>query len=467
MHSAAVRDILATVPADAFASDAHGHIAATITTLHLDQQPVDPTIVANDLRRQGLLERVGGGPFIVELYNLAPSLTAGAKHAEIVLTDWRNWRQVQIADEITFASLIGGDITGHIQELLDLSMHTGVDELALEDVRAALDDTLIEHPSLLVRDDGRHLLYENATNMVQSEPTHGKSMLAFITATEVIDDNGHILYLDYEDSLPRIARRMVSLGCSIDELEQHFHYKRMGPVSPGALAKLPRLATDLGVRLIVIDGLAEALASQGYDEDRAGDVVAWWCTVARPLAATGACVLILDHVTKSKEARGRWARGSGAKLGALDGAAYTIEPIESFSRAKSGRFKLVISKDRNGSVGAEGETAGIVQIDPVDNGNAISWKTSAEGTGEWQGPTDCMALIRRLFTEGGRDVEFGKSAVPTQLKAQFGSSFRRDTIYQALERLVIEGELSARTGPRNGRYYRLAGDLDDDTAEMF
>lgn len=95
------------------------------------------------------------------------------------------------------------------------------------------------------------------------------------------------------------------------------------------------------------------------------------------------------------------------------------------------------------------------------------WEPRDDITTEWEGPTDCKALVTRLFAENA-GLELGKSAVPTQLKALFGSSFRRETIYIALEQLVVDGTLTARTGPRQGRYYRASADtLSDEPVEMF
>lgn len=94
------------------------------------------------------------------------------------------------------------------------------------------------------------------------------------------------------------------------------------------------------------------------------------------------------------------------------------------------------------------------------------WEPRDDITSEWEGPTDCMALVAKLFAENPT-LELGKSAVPTQLKALYGSSFRRDTVYVSLEHLVVDGRLTARTGPRQGRYYRHAATESDEPVEMF
>ena len=65
---------------------------------------------------------------------------------------------------------------------------------------------------------------------------------------------------------------------------------------------------------------------------------------------------------------GRWARGSGAKLAAVGGAAYVLENVIPFSRQNSGSAHLLVAKDRHGSIGGAGEVAAVVHFQ-VSNGS--------------------------------------------------------------------------------------------------
>jgi hypothetical protein len=84
--------------------------------------------------------------------------------------------------------------------------------------------------------------------------------------------------------------------------------------SPSGRQALGQLMGELPEKpcLIVIDTFAHAL--MGGDENSAQDVGAFNIGVAALIEATGACVLILHHPTKT----GNSARGSGALLGAID-----------------------------------------------------------------------------------------------------------------------------------------------------
>jgi hypothetical protein len=65
---------------------------------------------------------------------------------------------------------------------------------------------------------------------------------------------------------------------------------------------------------------------------------------------TGAAVLTIDHVTKSRDARGRFAVSSQQKLNAVSGAAYTARVHVPFGRGQRGELVLRLTKDRPGGI---------------------------------------------------------------------------------------------------------------------
>src|SRR4029077_4399962 len=87
----------------------------------------------------------------------------------------------------------------------------------------------------------------------------------------------------------------------------------------------------------------------------------------RPFTECGCAVLVSDHVSKDKDQRGHWARGTGAKMGRYDGVSYTIELISAYSPGKEGRLRLKIAKDRCGGVGASKSTVGDFIFEPTSD----------------------------------------------------------------------------------------------------
>ncbi|MHB1582988.1 MAG: AAA family ATPase [Acidimicrobiales bacterium] len=229
------------------------------------------------------------------------------------------------------------------------------------------DSGFVAHDLLAVGDEPAvrpstwGLFYPRAVSCISGEPGLGKTWLAVAAVRHVLAEGGSALVLDYEDSARTWAARLRELGAGPDDLASVVYLRGAGAPTESDLGWLPRLAGVFSP-LVVIDSVAEAMAAAGLDENDAGDVTLFHQRVTRPLADAGGTVLLLDHVVKDQGGRGRWARGSGAKLAAVTGAAFSFEIDEAFSRARSGVGRLVVAKDRHGVVGPVGDTAAEVRF---------------------------------------------------------------------------------------------------------
>lgn len=226
----------------------------------------------------------------------------------------------------------------------------------------ALHDLCSEDASRCVTPDLFGLFYSGAVNSVAGEPGLGKTWLAVKCVVETLAWSGWVVVIDFEDTAMTWAGRLAALGVERAALARVVYLRAGGPLSEADVAWLVRLIESKPNCFVVVDSVAEALAAAGLDEDVAGDVTAWHQGLPRPLADAGGTVLVLDHVTKGATGRGRWARGSGAKLAAITGAAYGLDVEEPFSRERSGIAHLTVAKDRHGSVGAVNETAATVRF---------------------------------------------------------------------------------------------------------
>src|SRR5437763_7451051 len=82
------RDAIAAVAelhllADDFYKPTHGHIFEAISSLYERGDPADPVTIAEELRRDGLLEAIGGPAGLVSLPAATPAPTTAARHARI------------------------------------------------------------------------------------------------------------------------------------------------------------------------------------------------------------------------------------------------------------------------------------------------------------------------------------------------------------------------------------------------
>lgn len=444
----AVAVLLERLTSADFYKPAHQHIVAAIRELAAAGAHVDPVTVADRLRVSGLLDEVGGLPRLHELMAIAPTASGAASYAGIVANTAKLRRLLFTAADLADAAYAETDAFAALTKA-----HAALGNLAIDpdqastldvaDVAALLATDLVpETGSYLTRSDGTSLLYAGKTHVLQAEPSTGKSWVAVATVAEVLALGGAAVYLDCEDTPGGILKRLLNVGCASAAVAERFAYAR--PVGPHGLIErraLERLLDDLNPDLVVIDGVGESLSRNGFSEDKADDILRWFDLLPRPLAETGAAVLMIDHVAKDPEARGRWARGSGAKLGAIDGATYQVKLSQPFSRKRSGALRLVIAKDRPGGVGAIGETAAVVTIEPHGDGERVMLRIEPDGAAlpptDSYKPTNVMAQVWH---------EIDTAGAPLTAKAlQALVHAKPRTIAEALARLLSEGYVAEST----------------------
>jgi hypothetical protein len=245
----------------------------------------------------------------------------------------------------------------------------GEDDQATESSWRPVDLTTIqpdtEKPRWLHRTDGLALLYPGRIQWISGEPETAKSWFTLTGAGEVLNAGGRVAFVDYEDDAAGFLARCAALGIAAighHKADRLRYIQPTDPVTaghndnrytPGRLALVDLCAWQPD--LAILDGVTAGMDLEGLDPERNSEVATWLAAVARPLARAGAAVPCLDHVTKSREGRGRWAIGAQHKLAAIDGAAYLIETIQPVARAVGpdpieGLYRLTITKDRRGHI---------------------------------------------------------------------------------------------------------------------
>jgi hypothetical protein len=363
---AAVEAALEVLSGSDFYKPTHGHIFDAITALHADGQAVDPVTVAAKLRDVGLLDDVGGAVVLVSLQANTPSTSSAPRYAHIIREHAVRRRLMGAATEL-YQRAGEGDIDEAIAviEGAQAALTEGADGLGWEDVAAVLRGEIEEvTPELLFRDDNVALIYPGLTHWLMGEPGKGKTWVALEAVNQTICLGRDVIYLDWEGNRRIIGARLKALGLDAESVAEHLLYLRPGHVSPARARAMAKLVAEREVALVVCDGVAKALATQGLNEDKAPEVLEWLNLLPNQLADAGAAVLMLDHVTKDREGRGLWARGSGAKLGEVSGAAWSLRSRESFSRHQAGRVQLVQAKDREGHVGTDGSVVANIEFTP-------------------------------------------------------------------------------------------------------
>jgi len=96
----AIAAAVEVVSADDFYKPVHGHIYDAITALFGQGEPVDPVTVADQLRRAGLLDAVGGPAALVTLQAGTPAVGSAARYGRIVEEHAMLRRLIGVAGEI-------------------------------------------------------------------------------------------------------------------------------------------------------------------------------------------------------------------------------------------------------------------------------------------------------------------------------------------------------------------------------
>jgi hypothetical protein len=289
-----------------------------------------------------------------------------------------------------------------------------------------------EYPSIAPALDGRCLLYKGRLNEIHAEPGLGKTNVACAFVVLVVRAGGTALFLDPEDTPHGIAGKLASFGLSDAELSERVRY--VHNPGPAQFDEALKWARANPCTLAVCDGFAEALAAEGLNEDVAADVLGFFRNRLRPFAEAGAAVLVSDHVSKNAENRGRWQRGSGAKMGRYDGVSYALAIGEAYrpgrpemgDAGKAGYVRLLVSKDRLGGVGVLHQAVAHLLLTPDGAATHLEWKEPQEA-GEFM-PTVLMGKI-------SRHLQTNPSASARELR-DLGNSDYVDQAIRQLEKLA-------------------------------
>jgi len=214
-------------------------------------------------------------------------------------------------------------------------------------------DGLFQAPiaTILKRTDGHGLIYTGRVHSIYGESESGKSWVAQIASAECLKADKKVIYIDFESDASDVVGRMKSLGVSRANLLQYFTYIRPdGPRDSDDPYWQAILEPD-SAELIIIDGVTESLTMWGGETKDNDAITRWMRIFPRTVAtASGAAVVLIDHITKNAETRGRFAIGGQAKLATIDGAAYLVEPLEALAPGRTGTLTMRVTKDRPGFI---------------------------------------------------------------------------------------------------------------------
>ena len=229
----------------------------------------------------------------------------------------------------------------------------------LADALAGID---VPPPELWHRSDGVPLLYRGRVHWFQGESESCKSWAAQAVVAAELNGGRDVLYIDYEDDDRGVVGRLRALGVTVEAIREHLTYIR--PDEPlrdrhgrytDAWQDFANALAAATYSLCVIDGVTEAMTTEGLEIMSNTDIAAWMRLLPRRIAAAGPAVVCIDHVTKNGETQGRYAIGGQHKLAGIDGAAFRFTALRPLARATGdepvvGTVAVTVMKDRPGYV---------------------------------------------------------------------------------------------------------------------
>jgi hypothetical protein len=198
------------------------------------------------------------------------------------------------------------------RKIVDLE-EASADAASLDPERAVVIDCREKPPApkMLIE----HLIYRGASHWLAGHVKDGKSIIALWAANEIMENGGHVLWMDWENGTTRLQRWLYELGANPEIVERQFHLydsPSLGLGGEAIEAQFDAWAERWPDALVVIDSMSKALPS-GLSDNSADDVTDWTMGILKPLTRRAFTPIVIDHERKDGSAKDRYGRGSGAK----------------------------------------------------------------------------------------------------------------------------------------------------------
>ncbi len=262
----AIAAAVQSVKADDFYKPAHAHIFDAVLALYGTGEPADPVTVAEELRRNGLLEAIGGKSTLLQIQNNTPASANAAHYARIVEELSLLRRLIMVAGEI---SEMGYELPDDVGETLDRaeSLVFEVAERRVSDSLVALHDVLQESLDQLEALYGRNVsvtgvptgyldldelllgLQPSALVVVAARPSMGKTALALGAASNVaLEVQRPVVFFSMEMGHLELTQRMLATEARVDSKKL-----RRGDLADADWTRIAHAVGRLGEAPLFID----------------------------------------------------------------------------------------------------------------------------------------------------------------------------------------------------------------------
>jgi hypothetical protein len=293
-------------------------------------------------------------------------------------------------------------------------------------------------------DDYHGLLYAGKRHVVSAPTESLKTLIVLVLVLHAIRAGRVVAVIDFEMGAHATRRLLVDLGATDDELAAVYYVEPDGPPSAADIEAI----VEAKVELVVLDASMGAFHASGLDDNKRQDVEKFAGTWITPLWQRRVATVVLDHVTKAAEGRGKYAIGSERKVGGVD-VHLGLEVVgTTLTRGGLGLVKVRVHKDRPGYL--HRPYAAEIALVSDTTTHAITWEirpaAATDTTGHWQ-PT---VLMERVSTYLQSQAD-GASRNQIEINVKGMSSKHKR---QAIDELIAGGYAREEPGARNARLVR-------------
>ncbi len=249
-----------------FYKPAHQHVYAAIRGLMTTGQPVDAVTVADELRRSGLLDDIGGPQLLLDLQNATPAISNASRYAKIVQDTAVLRRLIGVASEIAdIAYMEPDDVTKALDEAESKVFEVAEDRVvdSTRDLSSLLPLAMDRLQENFERGDtisgtptGFHDLDEilsglqpSTLNIVGARPAVGKTAFGLGISTHVAQfTHKPVLVFSLEMGHAELTQRILSSEAEVDSQKM-----RTGRLAEADWTKIGRAIHKLEVPLYLDD----------------------------------------------------------------------------------------------------------------------------------------------------------------------------------------------------------------------
>ena len=252
-----------------FYKPAHQHIYDAIRSLNGSSEPVDVVTVADELRRNNLLDDLGGIDALLELQNTTPAISSADRYARIIRDTARLRRLISVASDIAeIAYTEPDDVSKAIDEaeskVYAIGNETARDSLVslsplisetMDHITAASENgSAITGLASGFLELDRILsgLQPSTLNIVGARPAMGKSAFAMGLAVNAAQNqNLPVVFFSLEMGRGELANRIIASEARVNSTKL-----RTGQLDPNDWSRIGRAINRLDVPLFIDDNSA-------------------------------------------------------------------------------------------------------------------------------------------------------------------------------------------------------------------